>query len=59
MGKTKRAKKVKISYKGTIKRVAHYNCPSCKTHYEDHSMSGTVLRLECSHCGQELIVIHD
>ncbi len=59
MGKTKRAKKIKFDWQKIETKVARYNCPSCKTTIIDHSMQGTVLVFECSHCGQKLIVDHE
>ena len=53
---TKKAKSVVIRYKEMTTFRAFYQCPSCKTHFEDGTINEKITRFKCSHCGQELIV---
>lgn len=54
----KKAKSVNVKWKETqyIRRIATYQCPSCKTFHEDGILNENVTRFRCSSCGQEIII---
>ena len=54
---TKRAKTVKVKFEEEkiTRIVPKYTCPTCRTHFINHTLNPNVTRFICD-CGQELII---
>jgi predicted SprT family Zn-dependent metalloprotease len=52
----KRPKKVKLKRVPFQSYKTLYQCPFCKTLFEDYSFHENVTRFKCGHCENELIV---
>ena len=52
----KRPKKVKLNTVPYESYYIQYQCPHCKTYFQEYSFNKKITRFICSQCGIELIV---
>ncbi len=53
---TKKAKRIKVNWieKKYISIMSEYQCPSCKTYFQN-TLDKSIIKFRCK-CGQELII---